>query len=63
MQIGFLAAMTAQGGDIAEIARATEAAGFESLWIPEHPVIPAANKNRSPLPPGRQITRTLWPLG
>ncbi|HZP46060.1 MAG TPA: LLM class F420-dependent oxidoreductase [Candidatus Binataceae bacterium] len=40
MKIGFLAAMTAQGGDITEIARATEAAGFDSLWIPEHPVIP-----------------------
>ncbi len=40
MEIGFLAAMTTKGGDIVEIARATEAAGFDSLWIPEHPVIP-----------------------
>ena len=48
MEIGFLAAMTAAGGDIAEIARATEAAGFESLWIPEHPVIPAAMKTVFP---------------
>ncbi|HLW71682.1 MAG TPA: LLM class F420-dependent oxidoreductase [Candidatus Binataceae bacterium] len=48
MEIGFLAAMTARGGDIAEIARATEAAGFDSLWIPEHPVIPAAMKTIFP---------------
>src|SRR6266446_2582687 len=48
MEIGFLTAMTAQGGDITEIARATEAAGFESLWIPEHPVIPAAMKTVFP---------------
>jgi len=48
MEIGFLAAMTAQGGDIAAIARATEAAGFDSLWIPEHPVIPAAMKTIFP---------------
>lgn len=48
MEIGFLAAMTAQGGDIAEIARATEAAGFDSLWIPEHPVIPAVMKTIFP---------------
>ena len=51
MEIGFLAAMTAQGGDIAEIARATEVAGFDSLWIPEHPVIPAAMKTIFPFRP------------
>jgi len=44
MEIGFLAAMTTKGGDIVEIARATEAAGFDSLWIPEHPVIPTDMK-------------------
>jgi probable F420-dependent oxidoreductase len=48
MEIGFLAAMTAQGGDIVEIARATEVAGFDSLWIPEHPVIPAMMKTIFP---------------
>jgi probable F420-dependent oxidoreductase len=48
MEIGFLAAMTAQGGAITEVARATEAAGFDSLWIPEHPVIPAAMKTIFP---------------
>jgi len=48
MEIGFLAAMTTKGGDIAEIARATEAAGFDSLWIPEHPVIPTNMKTIFP---------------
>ena len=48
MEIGFLAAMTAEGGDIVEIARATEAAGFDSLWIPEHPIIPAEMKTIFP---------------
>jgi probable F420-dependent oxidoreductase len=48
MEIGFLAAMTAQGGAITAIARAVETAGFESLWIPEHPVIPAAMKTVFP---------------
>ncbi len=55
MEIGFLTAMTAQGGDIAEIARATEAAGFESLWIPEHPVIPAAMKTVFPFTPDGKL--------
>jgi len=48
MEIGFLAAMTTKGGDIVEIARATEAAGFDSLWIPEHPVIPTDMKTIFP---------------
>jgi probable F420-dependent oxidoreductase len=55
MEIGFLTAMTAQGGDIAEIARETEAAGFESLWIPEHPVIPAAMKTVFPFTPDGKL--------
>jgi probable F420-dependent oxidoreductase len=40
MDIGLLLVATAQTGDLAAIARRTEAAGFESIWIPEHPVIP-----------------------
>jgi probable F420-dependent oxidoreductase len=48
MEIGFLTVMTAQGGDIAEIARAAEAAGFDSLWIPEHPVIPVPGGGTRP---------------
>jgi probable F420-dependent oxidoreductase len=55
MEIGFLAAMTAAGGDITEIARATEAAGFESLWIPEHPVIPASMKTVFPFTPDGKL--------
>jgi probable F420-dependent oxidoreductase len=53
MEIGFLAAMTAQGGDITAIARATEDAGFESLWIPEHPVIPVGFKTPMPVGEGQ----------
>ena len=42
MDIGFLMAATTQSGDLAGIARTAEALGYESLWIPEHPVIPVA---------------------
>lgn len=55
MEIGFLAAMTAEGGDIAEIARATEAVGFDSLWIPEHPVIPVGMKTVFPFTPDGKL--------
>ncbi len=48
MDIGILVAATARTGNIAEIASAAEAAGYESLWIPEHPVIPIGFKTHVP---------------
>jgi probable F420-dependent oxidoreductase len=48
LDVGFLVAPTAQSGELAEIARAVESFGYESLWIPEHPVIPLAIKTRFP---------------
>ena len=41
-------AFTAQSGDLAEIARTVESYGYESLWIPEHPVIPLQVKTVFP---------------
>ena len=49
MEIGVMIAATAQTGDIAEIAREVEQLGYESLFIPEHPVIPIGFKT---VPPG-----------
>lgn len=40
MDIGFLSIATAQAGDLPTVARRAEAIGFDSLWIPEHPIIP-----------------------
>jgi probable F420-dependent oxidoreductase len=48
LDIGFLVAPTAQSGDLAEIARSAEARGYESLWIPEHPVIPVVTATEFP---------------
>jgi len=53
MDVGILVATTARTGDVAEIARAAEAAGYESLWIPEHPVIPVGF--RTPVPGGGKL--------
>ena len=50
MDIGFLMAATTQSGDLAETARLAESLGFESFWIPEHPVIPV--KMTTPFPIG-----------
>jgi alkanesulfonate monooxygenase SsuD/methylene tetrahydromethanopterin reductase-like flavin-dependent oxidoreductase (luciferase family) len=39
-------AVTTQSGDLPEIARTAEALGSESLWVPEHPVIPVVMTRR-----------------
>jgi len=48
MDVGLLLIATTRTGDLAAIARRTEAIGFESLWIPEHPVIPIEISTRFP---------------
>jgi probable F420-dependent oxidoreductase len=50
MDIGIMIAATAESGNIAEIAREVENLGYESFFIPEHPVIPIGFK--TPLPGG-----------
>jgi probable F420-dependent oxidoreductase len=50
MDIGIMIAATAESGDIAAIAREVENLGYESFFIPEHPVIPIGFK--TPLPGG-----------
>ncbi len=40
MHIGISTTATAQSGNLTEIARQVEALGYDSLWIPEHPVVP-----------------------
>jgi probable F420-dependent oxidoreductase len=53
MDIGFLMAATTQSGDLAEIARTAESLGYESLWIPEHPVIPVVRTTPFPIGDGK----------
>jgi probable F420-dependent oxidoreductase len=53
MHIGILVPATAQTRNITEIAQRVEGIGFESLWIPEHPVIPLGFK--TPVPGGGRL--------
>ena len=46
MDIGILVPATVETQDITGIAQRVEGLGFESLWIPEHPVIPVGFQNR-----------------
>jgi probable F420-dependent oxidoreductase len=48
MDIGVMMAVTEATGDIAEMAREVEKLGFESLFVPEHPVIPVGFKTAPP---------------
>jgi len=43
---------------IAELARAAEDLGFESLWVPEHTHIPV--NRRTPWPGGAELPRHYW---
>jgi probable F420-dependent oxidoreductase len=48
MNIGFLMIATKQSGDLAAIARRAEEIGFDSFWIPEHPIIPRGDHTPYP---------------
>jgi probable F420-dependent oxidoreductase len=63
MDIGFLLAVTDKTGDLANIARTLESLGYESLWIPEHPVIPVAMKTAFPFTPDNKLPEhyARWP--
>jgi probable F420-dependent oxidoreductase len=50
MKIGLLAFVTDSSASPAAVARKAEALGFDSLWLPEHPIIPV--HHRTPYPVG-----------
>lgn len=51
MNIGISTTVTAQSADLAEVARLVESLGYDSLWIPEHPVVPV--HRTTPFPASR----------
>ena len=53
MDIGLILVATTKTGDLPTLARRVEQIGFDSLWIPEHPVIPAG-----PLTPSSRLPPT-----
>ena len=61
MEIGILVPATSDTKNIADIAQRVENLGFESLWIPEHPVIPVGFKTE--VPGGGTLAPALQPLG
>ena len=57
MKIGLLAFATTFTPDPVSIARKCEALGFESFYLPEHPIIPVHHKTRYPLSPDGEIPK------
>ena len=55
MKIGLLMPFTEDTANPADFCRAAEALGFESMWVPEHPILPANPKTQfpqgGPIPP------------
>lgn len=51
MNIGLILVATTKTGDIATLAKRAEASGFDSVWIPEHPVIPSGPLTPFPFAP------------
>ena len=46
MEVGIFMALSSQAIDVAELARKAEAVGFESMWLPEHPIMPVHTNSR-----------------
>ena len=55
MKIGLLMPFNEDTANPADFCRAAEALGFESMWVPEHPILPANPKTQfpqgGPIPP------------
>ncbi len=58
MQYGLMIFATDYAMRVDELARAAEARGFESLWLPEHTHIPASR--RTPWPGGTELPQEYW---
>jgi probable F420-dependent oxidoreductase len=49
MDVGILMFVTERALPVTDLARACEERGLESLWVPEHPIVPAEYTTRYPL--------------
>ena len=55
MDIGLNMSISTNSIDVAEIAAKAEALGFESIWLPEHPVMPVNPESKYPGSPDGSI--------
>lgn len=57
MQLGILMFVTPAALPVTDLARACEERGLESLWVPEHPVVPRDYETRYPLSADGKLPR------
>ena len=57
MDVGVLMFVTERAMAVTDLARACEERGLESLWVPEHPVVPVAHETRYPLSEDGRLPR------
>jgi probable F420-dependent oxidoreductase len=57
LDVGVLMFVTERSLPVTDLARACEARGLESLWVPEHPVVPVHYETRYPLSPDGKLPR------
>jgi len=57
MHVGILQFVTERTIPVTELAMACEQRGIESLWVPEHPVVPVDYKTRYPLSADGKLPR------
>jgi len=57
VDVGILMFVTGSALPVADLARACEERGLESLWLPEHPVVPAHYETRYPLSADGKLPR------
>jgi len=57
LDIGVLTFVTERALPVTELARACEERGIESLWLPEHPLVPVHYTTRYPLSADGKLPR------
>jgi probable F420-dependent oxidoreductase len=62
MHTGILMFVTERALPVTELARACEERGLESLWVPEHPVVPVHYETRYPLTADGKLPRAYTEL-
>ena len=62
MHVGILQFVTERALSVTDLAVACEARGIESLWVPEHPVVPASYETRYPLSADGKLPRSYTEL-
>jgi len=57
VDLGILMFVTERALPVTDLARAAEARGIESLWVPEHPIVPVQYETRYPLSADGKLPR------